>query len=68
MTADEIHQLGLKEVARLSAEMEKVKTQVGFKGPLKDFFNYVRNKKELMPFTDPQQVIDNFNAIHEKMN
>lgn len=67
MTADEIHALGLKEVARLSAEMEKVKTQVGFKGPLKDFFNYVRAKKELMPFTEPQQVIDNFNAIHEKM-
>jgi len=67
MTADEIHALGLKEVARLSAEMEKVKTQVGFKGPLKDFFNYVRAKKELMPFTQPQQVIDNFNAIHEKM-
>jgi len=67
MTADEIHQLGLKEVARLSAEMEKVKTQVGFTGSLKDFFNYVRAKKELMPFTKPQQVIDNFNAIHEKM-
>ncbi|RWX03614.1 DUF885 domain-containing protein [Flavobacterium cerinum] len=67
MTADEIHQLGLKEVARLSSEMEKVKTQVGFKGSLKEFFDYVRNKKELMPFTDPQQVIDNFNAIHEKM-
>lgn len=67
MTADEIHQLGLKEVERLSAEMEKVKTQVGFTGPLKDFFNYVRNKKELMPHTEPQQVIDNFNAIHEKM-
>ncbi|MNK11025.1 hypothetical protein D3C87_290600 [compost metagenome] len=67
MTADEIHQLGLKEVARLSAEMEKVKTQVGFKGTLAEFFDYVRNKKELMPFTEPQQVIDNFNAIHEKM-
>ncbi|RDI15829.1 DUF885 domain-containing protein [Flavobacterium sp. AG291] len=67
MTAEEIHQLGLKEVARLTAEMEKVKTQVGFTGPLKDFFNYVRNKKELMPFTEPQQVIDNFNAIHERM-
>lgn len=67
MTAEEIHALGLKEIARLSAEMEKVKTQVGFKGPLKDFFNYVRAKKELMPFTHPQQVIDNFNAIHEKM-
>lgn len=67
MTAEEIHQLGLKEVARLSAEMEKVKKQVGFTGPLKDFFNYVRDKKELMPFTNPQQVIDNFNAIHTKM-
>ncbi|MHA3789058.1 DUF885 domain-containing protein [Flavobacterium hauense] len=67
MTSEDIHQLGLKEVARLTSEMEKVKTQVGFTGSLKDFFNYVRNKKELMPFTEPQQVIDNFNAIHEKM-
>ncbi len=67
MTADEIHQLGLSEVARISSEMEKVKEQVGFKGDLKAFFDHVRNKKELMPFTDPQQVIDNFNAIHEKM-
>ncbi len=67
LTADEIHKLGLNEVARISAEMEKVKNQVGFKGSLKDFFNYVRDKKELMPFTEPQQVIDNFNAIHEKM-
>jgi len=67
LTADEIHQIGLKEVARISAEMEKVKAQVGFKGDLKEFFNYVRDKKELMPFTKPQQVIDNFNAIHERM-
>jgi uncharacterized protein (DUF885 family) len=47
--------------------MEKVKEEVGFKGSIKEFFNYVRNKKELMPFTDPQQVIDNFTAIHKKM-
>ncbi|MCO6148089.1 DUF885 family protein [Flavobacterium sp. NRK1] len=67
MTADEIHELGLKEVARISEEMEKVKKETGFNGPLKDFFNYVRGKKELMPFTEPQQVIDNFNAIHERM-
>lgn len=67
MTADEIHNLGLKEVARILAEMEKVKAQVGYKEDLKSFFNYVREKKELMPFTQPQQVIDNFNAIHDKM-
>ena len=67
MTAEEIHQIGLDEVARILSEMEKVKAQVGFEGGLNAFFDHVRNKKELMPFTAPQQVIDNFNAIHEKM-
>ncbi len=67
MTADEIHQLGLSEVARIRSEMEKIKEQVGFEGDLKAFFDYVRTNKELMPFTEPQQVIDNFNAIHERM-
>lgn len=67
MTADEIHQLGLKEVARIKTEMEKVKKEVGYTGDLISFFDHVRNKKELMPFTNPQQVIDNFNAIHERM-
>ena len=67
MTADEIHQLGLSEVARISSEMEKVKAQVGFTGTLKEFFDHVRNNEELMPYEDPQQVIDNFNAIHERM-
>ncbi len=67
MTAEEIHQLGLTEVARISAEMEKVKAELGFTGDLKSFFDHVRNNKELMPFSEPQQVIDNFNSIHEKM-
>ena len=67
MTADEIHELGLSEVARISSEMEKVKEEVGFTGTLKEFFDYVRSNKDLMPFTEPQQVIDNFNAIHERM-
>lgn len=67
MTADEIHQLGLKEVALILEEMEKVKTQVGFKGDIKSFFNFVRENKELMPYTKPQEILDNFNAIHDKM-
>ncbi len=67
MTADEIFDLGKSEVARLRGEMEKVMDQVGFEGELNEFFEHVRNKPELMPFDDPQQVIDNFNQIHEKM-
>lgn len=67
LSASEIHEIGLKEVARISAEMERVKNEVGFKGNLKAFFGEVRNKKELKPFTEPEQVIAHFKDIHEKM-
>lgn len=67
MTAAEIHTLGLNEVARIQSEMEKIKDQVGFKGDLKAFFDHVRTRKELMPYTDAQQVIDHFYSIQERM-
>ena len=67
MTPEEIHELGLKEVARLHAEMEKVKTQVGFKGTLLAFFEEVRNKKELKPFKKPEEVIANFQNIYSRV-
>lgn len=67
MTADDIHVLGLAEVARISAEMEEIKKEVGYKKDLKSFFNQVRTRKELMPFTSPEQVITHFNKIHERM-
>ena len=41
MPAEEIHQLGLSEVARIRGEMLAVKEQVGFKGDLDAFFQYV---------------------------
>ena len=67
MTTDEIFELGKQEVARLLSEMEKVKREVGYEGDIISFFDYVRNKEELSPYTEPQQVIDNFNRIHKQM-
>ena len=67
MTPAEIHQLGLDEVARIRTEMEEVKLAVGFEGDLMAFFDHVRTHAPLMPFDAPQQVIDNFNAIHQKV-
>jgi uncharacterized protein (DUF885 family) len=67
MTADEIHELGLKEVARILSEMEAVKKEVGYEGDIISFFDFVRNNKALMPFEEPMDVINNFNEIHNTM-
>ena len=43
LSADEIHQIGLDEVARLRKDMEAIKDQVGFVGSLSAFFEHVRD-------------------------
>lgn len=43
LTADEIHQIGLNEVDRILAEMEKIKQAEGFDGTLKAFFAYIKS-------------------------
>ncbi len=67
MTADEIFELGQREVARISAEMEKVKEDLGFRGDLKAFFNHVRTNPDLMSYEEPADVIAHFEAIHARM-
>ncbi len=42
MSAEEIHDLGLAEVARIHGEMEEIKNAVGFDGTLQEFFVYMR--------------------------
>ena len=64
LSADEIFETGQKEVDRITRAMEKIKDQVDFKGDLKAFFNYIRTNKDLMPFSEPDQVIAHFNDIH----
>ncbi|WP_421991392.1 DUF885 domain-containing protein [Qipengyuania sp.] len=50
LTAEEIHAIGLAEVARITAEMEKAKQEAGFEGTLEEFIAFLR--------TDPQFVAD----------
>lgn len=54
LTADEIHNIGLKEVARIQNEMRKIMVQVGFEGTLQDFYNHLR--------TDPKFTLPNDDA------
>jgi len=46
LTADEIHAIGLAEVARLRTEMVAIKDEVGFKGDLPAFFAELRDSKD----------------------
>ncbi|HYJ53910.1 MAG TPA: DUF885 domain-containing protein [Allosphingosinicella sp.] len=46
LTPDEVHEIGLREVARNRAEMEAIRQRVGFHGTLREFFDHLR--------TDPQ--------------
>ncbi len=73
LTADEIHQIGLDEVARLKAEMEAIKNSVGFEGDLKAFFASLRENKDdrrhYYPDTDEgrQGYIDDATAAIENI-
>ena len=46
LTAEEIHAIGLAQVARLHAEMELVVEQIGFDGELRDFFALLRDAQD----------------------
>ena len=43
MTAEGIHDLGLREVARIQNEMAQIQQDVGFEGSLLEFFDFIRN-------------------------
>jgi uncharacterized protein (DUF885 family) len=54
LTADEIHQIGLSEVARIRGEMLAIMESVGFEGDLQDFFEFTRNDPQFF-FADNEE-------------
>ena len=53
LTAEQIHEIGLREVARIQQEMLEIKNKVGFKGDLQAFFKFIREDKRFyLPNTD----------------
>ena len=64
---EEINKIGLEQVAMLRAEMEKVKTQLGFKGTLEEFLTSLKTDKKAMPYKTPEEVIAAFNGILKKI-
>ncbi|MGZ8285578.1 MAG: DUF885 domain-containing protein [Allosphingosinicella sp.] len=67
LTADEIHDTGLREVARIKAEMEAVRTRAGFKGTLPQFFEYLRSDARFAPATK-EALREGYEAIARKVD
>ncbi|HLK28302.1 MAG TPA: DUF885 domain-containing protein, partial [Puia sp.] len=66
-SSEEIYQTGLNEVARIRKIMDSVKNAVGFKGDLAAFFEYMKTDKKFTPYKTPKEVLDAFEAIHQRM-
>jgi uncharacterized protein (DUF885 family) len=49
LTPDQIHDLGLAEVARIQGEMKKVMAEVGFRGTLQEFFTHIKTDPKFKP-------------------
>jgi uncharacterized protein (DUF885 family) len=67
LTAEEIHSFGQQEVARILAEMIKVKETVGFDGDLNAFFEFLRTDEQFF-FTSEQALIDGYTEVKEKID
>ncbi|MDQ3140069.1 MAG: DUF885 domain-containing protein, partial [Pseudomonadota bacterium] len=65
--AEEVHTLGLGEVARILGQMEAIKTQVGFSGTLKQFFDHLRTDKTFQP-ASKEALAEGYYAIGRKVD
>lgn len=66
MTAEEIHAIGLREVERITREMDAIRTQLGFDGTLREFFDYVRNDPRFR-FASKEALLDGYTAIRARV-
>ncbi|MEC5157260.1 DUF885 domain-containing protein [Chryseobacterium sp. MP_3.2] len=66
-TPDEINEIGLKEVAMLRAEMEKIKQELGFTGTLEEFLTYLKSDPKAMPYKTSKEILKGFNGILAKI-
>jgi uncharacterized protein (DUF885 family) len=67
LSAQQIHQTGLAEVARIRAEMEKVKAETGFTGSLETFFTFLRTDPRFYRKT-PAELLAAYEAVSKRID
>jgi uncharacterized protein (DUF885 family) len=67
LTPDEVHELGLREVARIRAEMERLKLQIGHEGDLRGFFDVLR-ADPLQHYTDAEELLAGYRDLQARVD
>jgi uncharacterized protein (DUF885 family) len=66
-TPDEIYQTGLREVERITKEIDALQIKIGFQGDRKAFFNHALTDPSFFPFTTDEQILESYRAILPKI-
>jgi uncharacterized protein (DUF885 family) len=67
LTAEQVHEIGLKEVARIRAEMDQIIQQVGFKGSRDDFFKFLRTDPQFY-YKTPEELFTAYKALAKSVD
>jgi len=67
LTADQIHQIGLDEVALIRSQMLAIKDQVDFKGSLAEFFTYLRTDPKFY-YNTPEELFAGYQVIAKRID
>lgn len=67
MTPEEIHELGLREVSRIQAQLLEAGARAGFEGALGDMRRWLAANPENFPFTSGEEVVEYLNRLHARI-
>ena len=67
LTADRIHEIGLKEVARIRGEMDRIIAQVGFKGTFAEFLQFLRTDPQFY-YRTPEELLEGYRALTRRID
>ena len=68
MTPDQIHETGLKEVARIQAQFAVLGPKLGYNGPASGLPTWVAAQPQFYPYKTEQEILDVFNQLNVKLD
>ena len=68
LTPDAVHDLGLKEVARIKQQFNELAPKLGYAGPPNQFPQWMLDQKKYKPFNSADQVVGAYQRIYSQVS